>query len=184
MPQQRLTIELDRAAGSTDHWVLPLTEWPGFHLAYVADLSGTPMSYTLQNGNIVVASDADRLLATVDVDPPPEDIEAAKLEFERAKAGTEDEWRKRTYLFSIGSAVLTAIVTISVALIARPSHSTPAINVDAVHGCRDSLQRLSTLSQIKGQTVHNLATAIANHSSTCDAVLQGLIDQAAKGDSK
>jgi hypothetical protein len=99
-------------------------------------------------------------------------------------AASEDRWRARTYLFSIGSAILTAVVALAVAWIAKPSHTGPTIHVDEVHTCRDSLQRLSTLTQLQNQTVTGLSTAINSHVSTCDSVLEGIILATAKQDSK
>jgi hypothetical protein len=184
---QRITIEIRRAPETKDRWTIPIANWPGFHVAQISDISGNVIAaFTQEDGVIVCRPDAEtaRLFATVDLDQPPKDIEAANLEFERAKAASDDQWRMRTYAFSVGSAVLAAIVTIGVALITRPSHATASINIDSVHACRDSLQRLSTLAQLKGQTLEGLATAVGNHSATCDPTLEGLIETVAKGDSK
>ena len=65
-------------------------------------------------------------------------------------------------------------ILMAVALIARPSHAGQSINVESVHTCRDSLQRLSTLAQLKGQTLEGLSSAVASHSATCDAVTNSI----------
>lgn len=158
--RQRITIELRREPQSKNRWPVPLYSWPGFQISGITDGSGNPVTDFTQREGVVVYSpprSIDRLFAAVELDTPGVDVEAAKLEFERSKAATEDSWRIRTYLFSIGSAVLTAVVTLGVALIARPSHANAGINVDEVHACRDSLQRLPTLAQLNGQTLQGLA---------------------------
>lgn len=185
--RQRITLELRREQESKDRWPVPLYNWPGFQISEITDLSGNRITdFTERNGVVVYRPPRaiERLFAAVDLEPPSADIESAKLEFERSKAATEDRWRVRTYLFSIGSAVLTALVTLGVAFMARPSHASPTLNVDALHACRDSVQRLSTLTQLNGQTLQGLSNAVNNHVTTCDPVLEGLIESAAKADAK
>ena len=184
---KRVTIAIKREPGTEDRWPIPLSKWPGFRIAEISDFSGNRIAGFTQEGGAVVfksPQNVDQLLATVNLEDPNKDIEAAKLDFERQKATSDDAWRGRTYLFSIGSAILTAAVTLAGAWIARPSHTGPAIHVDEVHACRDSLQRLSTIAQIQNQTLSGLSIAISGHVSTCDSVLEGLILAAAKADSK
>jgi hypothetical protein len=184
---KRITIAIKRDPGTEDRWPVPVSGWPGFRVAEITDLSGNRISgFSQADGAVVYRSpqNVDQLLAAVDLDQPSSDIEAAKLDFERQKAASEDKWRARTYLFSIGSAILTAVVALAVAWIAKPSHTGPTLHVDEVHACRDSLQRLSTLTQLQNQTVTGLSTAIGSHVSTCDSVLEGIILAAAKQDSK
>jgi hypothetical protein len=188
MPQsQQLTVELRRESESSDRWPIPLADWPGLHIGEITDVNGKKITaFTQQDGKVIYRSPQplDRLFATVELERPAKDLEEAKLEFEREKATSEDKWRARTYAFTIGSAILTALVTLGVALIARPSHASTPINVDAVHACRDSVQRLSTLTQLQGQTLQGLSAAVSNHTLTCDPVLLGLIEAAAKSDGK
>jgi hypothetical protein len=184
---QRIILALNRVPGREGRWPIPIAKWPGFRIAEITDLSGNRVTGFTQQGDTVVyhsSQNVDQLLATVELEKPSGDIEAAKLDFERQKAASEDVWRGRTYFFSIGSAVLTAVVALAVAWIAKPSHTGPSIHVDEVHTCRDSLQRLGTLAQLQNQTVPGLSTAITSHVSTCDAVLEGLILAAAKEDAK
>jgi hypothetical protein len=180
---QVVTIRLERQTGAADRWSLPALEWSSFHLKNLLDDSGNSVPLLAQDGSSLRATprgDSARLYALVEIDPPDKDIEAAKLALEREKAKSEDYWRSRTYLFTIGSALLTAIVTITVALIARPSPSVPQINLDAVVACHDSLQRLPTLARLKDQTADGLATAIDGHVQACDGLLQDLTRKAAK----
>jgi hypothetical protein len=184
---QRLTIQLDTVAGAPDRWSVPVSTWPGFRILDVRTEPGDhPVPFILDAGQIVyrLPDGESRPFASIEVESPTANIEASKLALEREKAKTEDIWRSRTYMFSIGSAVLTAAVTLAVAWIARPSHDAASFNVDAVQSCRDSLQRLSSLTQYRDQTVGNLSTAIKGHVDTCDGVLDSLISAAAKKDSK
>jgi hypothetical protein len=162
---QRITVKLERAAESTDHWKTALIRWPGFRVLTVSAAGrGATIPFTLDGEDIICSlPDGEACpLALVELKTPAEDVDASRLDLDREKQKTEDLWRSRIYLFSIGSALLTAVVTISVAIIARPSASTPAFDVDAVQSCRDSLQRLSTLPQLPGQTVdHVTATAMS-----------------------
>lgn len=178
-----VTIKIDRQAGTTDRWTLPALESSSFHLKNLLDDSGNSVTLLAQEGKSIRAipvADGARLYALVEIDPPDKDIEAAKLALDREKAKSEEYWRSRTYLFTIGSALLTAIVTITVALIARPSPSPAQINLDAVVACHDSLERLPPLARLKDQTVDGLATAIDGHVQACDGLLQDLTRKAAK----
>jgi hypothetical protein len=184
---RHITLAINREPGTPDRWPIPVAEWPGFRIAEITDLSHNRItSFTQEGGAVVYQSpqNVDQLLATVDLREPDNDIEATKLDFERQKAASEDVWRGRTYFFSIGSAILTAAVTLGVAWMAKPSHTGPAIHVDEVHACRDSLQRLGTLAQLQNQTLPGLSAAVSGHVSTCDSVLEGIILAAAKEEPK
>ncbi len=184
---KRITIQLDPVAGTSDRWSAAISSWPGFRVLEVRTCSSTQtVPFTQEGGQVVHLLDQGEngLFALIEVESPTESIEAAKLDLDRARAKTEDLWRGRTYGFSIGSAVLTAIVSITVAMIARPPKVPTRIDVDAVHSCRDSLQRLSTLTHLQAQTVGGLSSAIGNHVGTCDPVLEGLITTAAKAEAK
>jgi hypothetical protein len=184
---KRITLAINREPGTQGRWPIPVAKWPGFRIAEISDLSGNRITGFTQEGDAVVyggPQNVDQLLATVELEEPRGDIEAAKLDFERQKAASEDVWRGRTYFFSIGSAILTALVALAVAWIAKPSHTGLAIHVDEVHACRDSLQRLGTLAQLQNQTLAGLSTAISGHVSTCDSVLEGIILATAREDTK
>lgn len=180
---QILKVQIERQPGTTDSWTLPVLEWAGFRLKGLVDSSGNNVTLLGQQGSSLrlppTVEGAD-LYALVEINPPEKDIETAKLELEKEKAKSEDYWRSRTYLFSFVSAILTAIVTISVAVIAKPSSSTAEINLDAVVACHDSLERLNTLVRLKDQTVQGLATGIDGHVQACDGLLQDLTRKAAK----
>jgi len=103
------------------------------------------------------------------------DLQAAMLELERQKGQSENLWRKRTYGFTIASALLTAAISISVALIARPSASKPSIDVAAVRACRDSVDRLSDSTQQVSATKDTLSQAIGRHAAICGPVLDDVI---------
>lgn len=185
--KRRVTVQLDPVPGTVDRWSTALSTWPGFQIIEVKPVAnGGTLSFTQNNGEIVCSLEtrSKGLLAQVEVDDPAVSVEAARLELDRAKAKTEDLWRGRTLWFSIGSAILTAVVSVTLALIARPAKPNVRIDVDAVHSCRDSLQRLSTLSRLPNETVVDLSSAIGSHVNTCDAVLEGLIVSAAKSNNK
>lgn len=101
-------------------------------------------------------------------------LDEQKFSLERDKARSEDENRRRTLLWSVGSAVLTAVVTLGVAFINRGGDAKPSsagAPADAVQACRASLKRLPLLAKVSGQTVQALAEAIDRHEADCDEVL-------------
>jgi hypothetical protein len=184
---EQISIKLDAVPGMANRWSTVTSSWPGFRVIEVRDSpTGPAVPFSIEGKNVLFQSPQSDTVpfALVEVENPVSNIENAKLALEQAKAQSEDRWRSRTYMFTIASALLTALVTITVALIARPAHDGVSIDVDAVHSCRDSLQRLSSLTRFQDQTVGNLSSAIGNHVTTCDQVLEGLITSAAKRDSK
>lgn len=111
------------------------------------------------------------------------EIEAAKLAFEQDKLELGERWRRRTYLWTIASGLLTAAVTMGVAWVSTNSGSqdpTSTIAVGPIEACRDSLRRLDTLALAQGQTLRDLAKAIGHHKETCDDVLVTLINETRK----
>jgi hypothetical protein len=107
---------------------------------------------------------------------PSSDLEAQKLEFEKEKQSLEEQWRKRTFIWSISSTLLGAVVAIAVPLVSSGGKDAkPHVSLDAVVACRTSLQRLPTLANSQGQTVDNLKTVIAKHDVDCDQVLVDMI---------
>jgi hypothetical protein len=185
---KRITLALNREPGRQDRWPIPVTQWPGFRIVEITDLRGARVgNFVREDGGVVCRSPqaVDQLLATVELEQPNNDLETAKLNFQRHQAATENIWRGRTYFFSIGSAILTAVVALTVAWMSRPPTRTGvSIPVDTVHACRDSLQRLSTFAQLQNRTIAGLSAAIDGHVTTCDSVLQGMILAAAKENSK
>ncbi|MBB5057420.1 hypothetical protein HDF16_002126 [Granulicella aggregans] len=184
---EQISVKLDAVAGMANRWSTALSSWPGFRVIEVRNSpTGPAVAFSIEGQNLLVQSPQPDAVpyALVEVENPASSLENAKLTLEQAKAKSEDHWRARTYLFTIVSALLTAVVTISVALISRPSHDGVSIDVDALHSCRESLQRLSSLSRFQDQTVSNLSSAIGSHVTTCDPVLENLITSAAKRDSK
>lgn len=110
---------------------------------------------------------------------PTDDFEVAKLAFEQKKLDLEIHWKKRTFQWSIASALLTAIILIAVGFFAN-SGSSFNISTGPVESCRESLQRLTTLANINGQTVSNLASAIARHERECNEVLIDILTEIGK----
>jgi hypothetical protein len=116
-------------------------------------------------------------------DAAQNDIEARKLELEREKAASDDRWRKRTLWFSIGSAVLSAIIALSVAFIAKPSPFKPNIDVARVQDCRNSVKRLVDFTKRIDANKTTLSQAIEQHANTCEQVLDDVIGSIATGKS-
>jgi len=95
-------------------------------------------------------------------------LEREKQEFEQQKQVLEEQWRKRTYGWSIASTVVGAAVSILVALIAGAKFGphVPITN-DQVERCHAGLERLVTLSNGPSETIEQLKMAIARFQSEC-----------------
>lgn len=106
-------------------------------------------------------------------------IEEAKLELESQKLELDDKWRKKTYVWTIFSALLTAAVTLSIPLLSGNSSSTKSVSLSAgpVENCLDSLKRINTLGNIVGQTIPELSNAIQIHVGHCNGVLDTLVEE-------
>ena len=187
MPEsQRFMVQLVPETQGTHRWRVPLSNPRKFRVINVVDGAGHETPFTLHGDQIIECS-ADlesSPLAEIELENPNGDIEAEKLQLEKEKARSEDRWRSRTYLFSIGSSILTAVVTLGVAMIARPSPSKSTLNLNSVRVCRDSLRRLPTLARLQNQTVQELSTAINRNVQDCDEILEELLTEAARRETK
>jgi hypothetical protein len=105
------------------------------------------------------------------------DIEVAKLELEREKFAHEAKWKRRTYVWTIISAVIATGVTLTVAFYAGSGETTPLnLAVGPVENCLNSLKRTESLSQLPEQSVANLANAVQIHVGNCEGFLETLVD--------
>src|SRR5262245_33385616 len=81
----------------------------------------------LRDGALVVPSDGATIaFATLEVPGdlvPQSELDEQKFSLERERARSEDENKRRTLLWSAGSAVLTAVVTLGVAYINKGGDS-------------------------------------------------------------
>ena len=160
-------------------WISPAFRLPGIRLTALFDNTGGAVAgAALVEGAVTGPTDA--LSSTAAVEVPADlvlqsSLEQSKFELEREKMALEESNRKRTWQWSIGSAVLTAAVTLTVAYLNKPdspktaSGSGPA--TDAVEACRTSLRRLPLLAKSQGQTIQGLSEAIDRHETECDEVL-------------
>lgn len=115
----------------------------------------------------------------------PSPLEQAKLDFEREKLALEDRSRRQTFIWTVCSGLLTAAVTIAVAWLGvfgkkEDKKEISGIARERVVACRDSLQRLISLSLLAGQTVQTLSEAATRHKNACDPVLTDLISELEK----
>jgi len=182
MTQQCLvfTVRIFEDCSKQGRWISPAFELPGAKLTGFTDAAGSNFTgASLVDGAILLAADGGKLAAaTLEV---PGDLtlqstlDQAKFELEREKIIIEESNRKRTLQWSVGSAVLAAAVTLTVAYINKSGLAKPAAvsgpSVDAVEACRASLQRLPLLAASNGQSVTSLAEAIRRHQADCEEVL-------------
>ena len=97
---------------------------------------------------------------------------------EEAKVALEEKWRRRTFVWTIASALITAAVSVSIAIIQLDESD--GIVAGKIQECRDSLQRLESLANISGQTVVNLQDAVNRHKQACDETLIDILAEAAQ----
>jgi len=98
---------------------------------------------------------------------------------ERHKIGLEDKWRKRTYTMSIITAILSAIVAISVAIINTESKKeSPSIEISKQQAqeCANSLVRLNVLVNQANQTTANVKATVDVHEAQCREFILGLVE--------
>jgi hypothetical protein len=174
------TVRIARDSYKQDRWLSPALQLPGAKLLGIAGDAGHSVTgATLTDGAILAPSGEEPLtVATLEV---PGDLtlqsvlEQAKLDLEHEKIALEEANRRRTWQWSIGSAVLTAVVTLTVAYMNKPDPARPIVGTapssDSVEACRASLQRLPLLAATNNQTVASLAEAIRRHQADCDEVL-------------
>lgn len=106
------------------------------------------------------------------------EIEAAKLDLEKQKLVLEDKWKKRTYVWTILSALLTAGVTLTIAFFpAKETKKQVSLQVGPVENCLNSLKRTDTLSKLGDQELPALVNAVQIHVGNCEGVLQTLVDE-------
>ncbi len=105
------------------------------------------------------------------------DLENAKFELEKLKLALEDKWKKRTYVWTILSAFLTAGVTLAVAFPPGGERVSKlaSLQVGPVENCLTSLKRTKSLSQLPNQDLQGLTSAVQIHVGNCEGVLDTLI---------
>ena len=182
MAQESLvfTVRIAEDGSQRGRWLSPALKLPGVKLAGISDDTGSVVvGATLVDGT-VLAPPGEMMPAVATLEVPGDltlqsTLDQAKFDLEREKVALEESNRRRTWQWSIGSAVLTAAVTLSVAYMNKadpgktPSGSGPSS--DAIETCRASLNRLPLLAASSGQSLPSLAEAIRRHQADCDEVL-------------
>ena len=185
-----MTVELQAVTGRDDHFTSNALLLSGARIEKVLS-TGNEMDrpFTVENGVVVVARDDATLPLRAVVSLPADlqakvDDAAAMLSFDTAKLELEEKWKRRTFTWTIASAILTAVVAVTVALIGAGSGSKepPGLTVASgpVQSCRDSLKRLATLADVSGQTLSTLGAAVKRHEETCDEVLVDVLAEIGK----
>ncbi len=87
-------------------------------------------------------------------------------------------WQRRTFTWTIASALLTLFVTLGGQTIFKASGSGLGISVDELDTCRNSLKRTVLLAGQAGETLATLAAAVRQHDAACDGLLVKLIGKA------
>ena len=174
------TVRIAQDSSQQGRWLSPAFKLPGAKLAGITDdAGGSVAGMTLVDGAIL-APVGGGTLATATLEVPGDltlqsTLDQAKFELERQKIALEESNRRRTWQWSIGSAVLAAAVTLSVAYINKADPAKPTTGTgpssDAIETCRGSLQRLPLLAAANNQSIASLAEAIRRHQADCDEVL-------------
>jgi hypothetical protein len=93
----------------------------------------------------------------------------------------EEKWKRRTYIWTILSALLAAGVALTVPLISSSGSAGRSLDIATgpIENCLSSLKRLETLSVLQDQTVTNLSNAIRLHGEQCEGVLDAILAELA-----
>jgi len=153
-----------------------------------SDSSNEDIAFTIDDGFVLLRDPAhqpiyalvsirnDLLLGAADT--------VAPHALEEAKLALEEKWRRRTFVWTIASALITAAVSVSIAVIQLDEPDGGRFPEGVVAGkiqeCRDSLQRLETLANVPGQTVVKLKEAVNRHEQACDETLIDILAEAAQ----
>lgn len=146
----------------------------------VTDGAGAHVAGATLKDGAILSSVSGEMLTAATLEVPGDltlqsTLDQAKFELEREKVALEESNRTRTWQWSIGSAVLTAAVTLTVAYMNKADPGKPTAGTgpssDAIEACRVSLQRLPLLAAANNQTVASLSEAIRRHQADCDEVL-------------
>ncbi len=176
----RFTVQVAEDSNTPGRWTSPAFRLPGTKLTAVHDAGGRARTDAMLEGDLLaIASDSPSpVMATVEVPSDlmlPSALEHAKLDLEREKLALEEANRRRTWQWSIASALLAAAVSVAVAYMGQSDSGTSIARAgptaDAVETCRHSLKRLPLLAMANDQTVTSLAEAIRRHEADCDEVL-------------
>ena len=191
MSAERLnvTVSLRPVAGRRNRWASDALAWPGARVERVfSDSSNENIAFTIDDGFVLlrdpphqplyalVSIRNDLLLGAADV--------VAPHALEEAKLALEEKWRRRTFVWTIASVLITAAVSVSIAIIQLDEPDGGRFPEGVVAGkiqeCRDSLQRLETLANVPGQTVVKLKEAVNRHEQACDETLIDILAEAAQ----
>ncbi len=166
-------------------WTTAALALPKVRVIQVRDDRGTPVPFELRDGAIVAdAPPGGMLEAQVELGETlvaQSDLDATKLGLERAKVEAEDRGRRWTVLASVVSAMITAASGVAVAVVAQSGEKSSAKAPPTFREltlCRESLDRLMTLSRLDGQTLAALRDAVARHADTCSDRLRAAAEAA------
>ena len=171
-----IAVDAERQTGSVNKWIFPLASRSNAKILSIVASSGEIVDPFQTDDTFIVASvDPSVKSVKVTVELTLEsDLEGQKLLLERTKVEIDEHWKKRAFLFSVGSALLTAGVSIAIAFsgaLKKVDPGKPQVSEAAARTCRDSLKRLPTLARLNGQTVQSLGEAIQRHDELCSDVL-------------
>lgn len=174
---------LEPTSGQAGLWSSRALELPEARLVRVADEQGRIVAGLgiTSAGVLVPDGIATRsLIATLTVPTgltSPNDLETQKLVFEREKQSIADRWQRRTFAWTIVSALLGLTVTVAGQTLFAAKKAGIGVPVEQIEVCRNSLRRTVTLSSQPAQSIGMLGQAIRQHDAACDELLVKLMSQ-------
>ena len=167
--KRKFLIALEPVEGQAGRWYSGALGLPQARVMSVRTNLGELVHFAPDDQGIaIVGTTANQLEAHIEVASDllsQEDIERQKLEY-------EERGRRNTFLWSIGSGLLTAAVTLGVAWVNKPAvqhgkqTSAPPSFAD-LDQCRDSLERLSTLASNEDQILEDIRKLVRSHDEAC-----------------
>ncbi len=162
-------------------WRCCALELPGVEVLGLWDAAGADIAFQRVDGVVKVRANVQPVRAQIRFPTPlvpASALDDAKLAFDRQKLAADERASRRTLWFSLAAAVVAAIATISVALIAKigPTGTAVAPTLHQLVTCQESLDRLRTLANLSTQSLGDLKTAVQHHDDVCRDPLNAAVD--------
>ena len=153
---------------------------PSSRLGDVFRLTGERLDFREADGGVLAECDDERIVGRVELKDSlvaASEVQKAKDLVERERIVSEERAGRRTFWVSVTTAVISAVATIGVALIAHigGGGTSGAKTYKDLVECRESLNRLGTLAGNQQQTLNSLRDAVGRSIDSCSERLEAAI---------
>eukprot|EP00456_Euglypha_rotunda_P076228 TRINITY_DN7120_c0_g1_i3.p1 TRINITY_DN7120_c0_g1~~TRINITY_DN7120_c0_g1_i3.p1 ORF type:complete len:182 (-),score=38.44 TRINITY_DN7120_c0_g1_i3:403-948(-) len=161
-------------------WASAALALPDAFAVAVKDVHGQAVSFVPVEGGLQLPSTSKTPLFA-DVQIPDklitaDSLDKARLDLDAEKLRIEERAGRRTLWFTLGGSVLSGIVSIVITMLTHGGGSPgPTVSYKDLQTCKNSLDRLGTLSALPMQTVDDLRSAIQRHKDSCEERLNNAL---------